>query len=86
MRISDRLLKANGTNPDSWVDMFRREHMSLEVDCDELLVWFSTMIFAGTNSDKPISNTVMPYKLITHQKNAKEILTHINNNFLQIMR
>jgi hypothetical protein len=52
MRISDRLLKANGTNPDLWVDMFRKEHKSIEVDRDELLVWFSTMIFAGVNSDK----------------------------------
>jgi len=52
VKISDRLLKANGTDAGLWVDMFRREHKSVEVDRDELLVWFSTMIFAGANSDK----------------------------------
>jgi ankyrin repeat protein len=47
---------------------------------------FDLLIENGANIYKPISNTATPYKLITHQKNAKEILTHINNNFPQIMR
>jgi len=47
---------------------------------------FDLLIENGANIYKPISNTVTPYKLITHQKNAKEILTHMENNFLQIMK
>ena len=74
MRISDRLLKANGTNPDLWVDMFRKEHKSIEIDRDELLVWFSTMIFAGTNSDKhTAANAWQAMKDFVDSKLAEEL-------------
>ena len=47
---------------------------------------FDLLIENGADIYKPISNTVTPYELITHQKNAKEILTHLENNFSQIIR
>jgi len=47
---------------------------------------FDLLIENGANIYKPIYNRVTPYELIIHQKNAKEILTHIDNNFSQIVR
>jgi len=44
------------------------------------------LIENGANIYKPISNAATPYRLIAHQKNAKEILTHIDNNFPQIVQ
>jgi ankyrin repeat protein len=47
---------------------------------------FDLLLENGADIYKPISNKVTPYELITHQKNAKEILMHLENNFLQIMK
>jgi ankyrin repeat protein len=47
---------------------------------------FDLLIENGADIYKPISNKVTPYELITHQKNAKEILFHLQNNFPQIIR
>ena len=43
------------------------------------------LIENGADIHKPISNGVTPYELITHQKNAKEIVSHLNNKFPQIL-
>jgi len=43
------------------------------------------LIENGTDLNKPISNGVTPYKLITHQKSAKEIVSHLKNKFPQII-
>jgi len=37
------------------------------------------LIENGADIHKPISNGVTPYELITHQKNAKEIISHLTN-------
>jgi ankyrin repeat protein len=41
------------------------------------------LIENGADINKPISNGVTPYELITHQKNAKEIVSHLKNKFPQ---
>jgi len=47
---------------------------------------FDLLLENGADIYKPISNKVTPYELITNQKNAKEIMTHLENNFSQIIR
>jgi ankyrin repeat protein len=37
------------------------------------------LIENGADINKPISNGTTPYELITHQKNAKEIISHLTN-------
>jgi len=46
---------------------------------------FDLLIENGADIYKPISNTVTPFELITHQKNAKEILAHLETKFPQII-
>jgi len=43
------------------------------------------LIENGADIYKPSSNGTTPYELITHQKNAKEIISHLNNKFPQII-
>ena len=43
------------------------------------------LIENGADIYKPISNTVNPYELITRQKNAKEIISHIKNKYPEII-
>jgi len=47
---------------------------------------FDLLIENGADIYKPISNTATPYELITHQRNAKEILFHLQNKFPQTMK
>jgi ankyrin repeat protein len=44
------------------------------------------LIENGADIYKPISNTVTPFELIIHQKNAEKILFHLQNKFAKIMR